>query len=72
MKETFEKNLEKLEQIVEVLEAGSISLDESLKGFEQGVKLSRSCHKELSEAQKKVEILIQDEEGNESKQPFEG
>ncbi len=60
MKESFENKLSQLEEIVKALEEGGGSLEESLKSFEVGVKLSRACHKELAEAQKKVEILIQD------------
>ena len=55
---TFEENLEQLEKIVESLEEGNSTLDESLKAFETGIKLSRLCHKELNKAEKKVELLI--------------
>ena len=60
---TFEENLEQLEKIVETLEAGTATLDESLKAFEGGIKLSRLCHKELNKAEKKVELLIKKDNG---------
>lgn len=54
----FEKKLKRLEEIVEKMEEGEISLDDSLKLFEEGVKLSRECGKELTEAEQKVKILL--------------
>lgn len=53
----FEKALEKLEKIVEALESGELSLDDALKKYEEGVKLSRACSKKLNETEKKIEIL---------------
>ncbi len=72
MAKKFEDDLEKLEEIVETLEEGGAGLEESLKAFEAGVKLSKSCHKQLVEAQKRVEILVQDENANDTKEPFKG
>ncbi len=57
-KVNFENALKRLEQIVQKLESGDLSLDESLKLFEEGVELSRLCTKKLSEAEAKVEKLI--------------
>ena len=54
----FENALKRLEQIVQRLESGDLSLDESLKLFEEGVELSRLCTKKLSEAETKVEKLV--------------
>ncbi len=54
----FEDSLKGLEEIVEQLEQGDISLEESLKSFEQGVKLTRICQKSLQEAEQKVQILL--------------
>ena len=54
----FEKSLAELEQIVERMEAGELSLDESLKQFERGVALTRSCQEALQQAEQKVEILL--------------
>jgi exodeoxyribonuclease VII small subunit len=60
----FEKKLKRLEEIVEKMEEGEISLDDSLKLFEEGVKLSRDCSKELTEAEKKVKVLLNVDENN--------
>ena len=57
-KPTFEEGLEKLERIVKHLEEGDLSLEESVKLFEQGVALSHSCRKQIREAETKVEILL--------------
>ena len=70
-KETnFEKDLEQLEQIVTALEEGGLSLDDSLKRIEAGTKLARRCEKALSEAEKKIENLIKNEEGDLEAEPF--
>ena len=53
----FEKALERLEKIVSALESGELSLDEALKRYEEGVKLSRACSKKLNETEKKIEML---------------
>ena len=65
----FEKALKRLEEIVEKLEEGDLDLDQSLKLFEEGVKLSKVCNKRLSEAQKKIEILTK-ENGELKTEPF--
>lgn len=59
----FEEALNKLEKIVSKLEDGDISLEESLKLFEEGIRLSRFCNQKLEEAEKKIEILLKDKEG---------
>jgi len=59
----FEEALDKLEKIIEELENGKLSLDESLSAFEEGIKLSRICQKYLDEAERKIEILIKGEDG---------
>ena len=61
MSDSFEKNLNKLEEIVEKLERGTSSLDEALLSFEEGIKLSKLCHKKLDSAEKEVEILLKKE-----------
>ncbi len=53
----FEKNIERLEDIVKKLEDGSCSLDESIKLFEEGIKLSGECNKTLSNAKQKITLL---------------
>ncbi|MFA4909742.1 MAG: exodeoxyribonuclease VII small subunit [Desulfobacteria bacterium] len=67
----FEDAVKKLESIVTRLEDGDIPLEESLKLFEEGVKLSRFCSKKLDEAEKKVEILMKDKDGRLKPQPFD-
>ncbi len=56
----FEKKLKRLEEIVEKMETGDLSLDDSLKSFEEGVKLSKECHVQLSEAEQKVKLLVKE------------
>lgn len=68
-KERFEDALNKLEKIVSKLEEGDIPLEESLKLFEEGIRLSRFCNQKLDEAEKKVEILMKDREGIPVAQP---
>ena len=63
----FEEALKKLEKIVEELESGKLSLDDSLEKYEEGVKLSRFCHKTLQAAQKKIQVLTKKDEGWELK-----
>jgi len=65
----FEKALKELESLVERMEAGDMSLEESLKYFERGIALTRSCQQALSEAEQKVQILL-NEQGNESLTEF--
>lgn len=59
----FEKALEQLEEIVRKMEEGEMTLDESLKAFEEGIELARFCSKKLDEADRTVQILLADEEG---------
>ena len=57
-KNNFESSLKKLEKIVAELEEGNIDLDDSIKSFEEGVMLVKECQKHLSEAELKVEQLL--------------
>ena len=66
----FEDALKKLEKIVSELEGGELSLDESLKRYEEGVKLSRILSKELEAAKKKVEVLVKKDDGKFDLEPF--
>ncbi len=59
----FEKDLEALEKVVGALEEGGLSLDESLKQFEEGIALSRRCEQALSAAEKKIQILMKNADG---------
>ena len=61
---SFEEAMYDLEQIVSKLEKGEVSLEESISNFQQGIELSRYCASKLDEAEKKISILLQDEEGN--------
>src|SRR6202142_2635534 len=59
----FEKSLTRLEEVVKRLESADLSLDEAMKLFEEGVKLSRDCQKQLEEAEGRVEILLKKADG---------
>jgi len=63
-KQTFEASLKELEKIVRKLEDGDLALEESLKLFEDGVKLSRECQERLNQAERRIEVLLRDENGN--------
>lgn len=66
----FEKDLERLEQIVDALETGGLPLDEALKRFEEGIKIAVRCEKALTDAERKVEILVKNAKGEIVAQPF--
>ena len=66
----FEKALEELEEIVKKMEEGNVSLEESLKAFEKGIKLSRFCADKLDKAERKVDILLREEDAL-NVRPFE-
>ncbi len=68
---SFEKSIEELENIVEALESGDLSLEASIKKFEEGVKLSKNCSKKLDETEKKISILLTDNNGGVTEKPFE-
>ena len=70
-KKTFENALSQLESIVSRLEDGDLPLEESLKLFEEGIKLSRFCNQKLNEAQKKVEVLLRGNAETLEPHPFE-
>jgi exodeoxyribonuclease VII small subunit len=67
----FEKAFQQLEKIVGRLEGEELSLDESLKLFEEGIALSRFCHQKLEEVEKKIEMILSDAKGEPVTQPFE-
>ena len=69
---TFETSMRELEEVVGKLENGDITLDDSLKLFEQGIKLAKACQKKLDEAEKKVKILTADSNGDFVEEDFEG
>ena len=67
----FETSLKKLEEIVKRLEGGSLSLEDSLKAFEEGVKHSAFCSARLDEAERRVDILLKQKDGSLKREPFE-
>jgi len=66
----FEDCLTRLEQIVGQLEAGTLSLEDSLKVFEEGIGLARHCAKYLADAERRIEVLAKDDTGALSQKPF--
>ncbi len=63
MAKTFEASLNELERIVKQLEDGDMPLEESLKLFEDGVRLSRECRERLTNAEKRIEVLMKEADG---------
>lgn len=68
---TFEASLEALERIVQELEQGDLPLEKSLELFEQGIGLSRQCQERLSQAERRIEILLRDNQGRPVVSAFE-
>lgn len=66
----FEKTLEELETLVRKLEQGELPLEESLKAFERGVRLTRECQESLRAAEQRVEQVVQNEAGDIEQRPF--
>ena len=69
-KQSFEDDIKRLEKIVEELSSGKLTLGESLKKYEEGIKLAQSSAAQLSEAQRKVELLMK-KDGKYSLEKFE-
>jgi exodeoxyribonuclease VII small subunit len=67
----FETALTRLEEIVSELEKGDIPIEQSLKLFEEGVKLARTCQARLQDAERRVEILLKDASGSLVRKTFE-
>ena len=67
----FEAALEDLEQVVERLECGELSLEDSLAAFEKGVGLVKYCNQKLNEVERKIELLVKDKDGNLRLKAFE-
>lgn len=70
-KRKFEEMIEDLEAISKDLESGKLSLDESVKVFEQGIEISKECSKILEDAEKRISILIKDNNNNIVEESFE-
>jgi exodeoxyribonuclease VII small subunit len=69
--ETFEKNLERLDAIVQQLEDTELPLEKALLLYEEGMKLSEVCHQQLQEAEGRVQILMKTAGGKVVAEPFE-
>ena len=68
---TFEDNLKELEEIANNLESGKLNLDEAIKEFEKGMKLSKECTKKHDLAEKKINILVENDNGKIEEKEFE-
>lgn len=71
-KQSFEKAMAQLEEIVRELESGDLTLETAMKKFEEGMKLSKYCSRMLDDTEKKIRLLMSDEEGNVIEEPFDG
>lgn len=67
---SFEDAIKELEGIVEKLEKGELTLDESINVFQRGIELSKFCGKRLDEVEKKISVLIEDDKGEFKEEPF--
>ena len=67
----FEEAMQRLEEIVQSLDSGDLPLEESLKIFEEGMKLVGFCNSKLDEAEKKVSLLIKESDGQLKEKPFD-
>lgn len=68
MENNFEDNMEKLEKVVAELENDELSLDESVKKFEEGIELSKKCNDILQNAEKRITILLENADKYEEKE----
>ena len=71
-KNSFEASLQNLEEAVEQLESGELSLDQALKVFSAGVKQAETCRKSLRKVELQVEQLLQQDDGTLQREPFDG
>ena len=71
MKKSFEEQIQELEKIINELENGNLNLDDSVIKFEEGMKISKECNKMLENAEKKITILLNDENGEKKEENFE-
>ncbi|MGD9660076.1 MAG: exodeoxyribonuclease VII small subunit [Porticoccaceae bacterium] len=67
----FEQSIDELESLVESLESGTLTLEDSLKAFEKGVRITRECQDALKEAEQKISLLSQDSQGAISSTTFD-
>lgn len=66
----FEESMKKLEEIATQLEKGDLNLDQSVEKFEEGIEISKKCNKFLEEAEKRITLLIQEDDGEIKEQNF--
>ncbi len=71
MKKSFEEQIQELEKIINELENGNLNLDDSVVKFEEGMNISKECSKMLENAEKKITILLNDENGGKKEENFE-
>ncbi len=71
MKKSFEEQIQELEKIISELENGNLNLDDSVVKFEEGMKISKECNKMLEDAEKKITILLNDENGEKKEENFD-
>jgi len=69
-KQTFEKAMEKLEKIVQELESADLPLEKAIKKFEEGVQLSKFCSEKLDETEKRITVLLKDQNDQLLEKPF--
>lgn len=70
-KKTFEQAMHELEKIVAELETGDLPLEKAMNKFEEGIQLTRFCTNKLDETEKRINILLQDQQGEITDKPFE-
>ena len=70
MKKSFEEQISELEKIINELENGNLNLDDSVVKFEEGMKISKECNKMLENAEKKITILLNNENGEVDEEDF--
>lgn len=66
----FETALEELEQVIEQMDSGELSLEEALAAYEKGVGLAKLCYQRLNEVEKKIELLVKDKDGKLQLTPY--
>jgi exodeoxyribonuclease VII small subunit len=71
-KKNFEEAISELEEVVSKLEKGELALDDSIDVFQKGIELSKYCNKRLDEVEKKISILIEEENGELKEKSFPG
>ena len=70
MKKSFEEQIEELEKIINELENGNLNLDQSVEKFEEGMKISKECNKMLESAEKRITILLNNQDDEVKEEDF--